>query len=270
MNCKLTISERLGDLRNQRGITLEELAAQTNLSRSALSSYEKDEYKDISPHAIVKLAEFYGVSTDYLLGRTENKNHPNTELTQLHLSDKAIDVLCAGRFNTRLLSEMIAHEGFKRLMLDAEIYVDQVASMRIRDLNISLEATRQIIIEQHHPEEDVTLRTLEVAQVNEDEYFRRLLEDDLHTILRGIRDAHSNDASSGDDKAIENMKLSIREAMNTKGTPLERGLRVLLKLLGINYDGLKKEDRSVFKRVLGGSKMLKFPISLRGKEKPSK
>ncbi len=66
------------------------------------------------------------------------------------------------------------------------------------------------------------------------------------------------------------MKLSIQEAMNAKGTPLERGLRVLLKLLGINYDGLKKEDRSVFKRVLGGSKMLKFPISLRGKEKPTK
>ena len=37
-----------------------------------------------------KLAEYFGVTTDYLLGLTENKNHPNTELDALHLSDDAI------------------------------------------------------------------------------------------------------------------------------------------------------------------------------------
>ena len=35
-----------------------------------------DDYKDISPFAIATLADFYGVSTDYLMGLTENKNTP--------------------------------------------------------------------------------------------------------------------------------------------------------------------------------------------------
>ena len=56
---------------------------------------------------MVELAKFYGVSTDYLLGLTEQKNHPNTELDALHLGDDAIDVLKTGKFNHRLLSELI-------------------------------------------------------------------------------------------------------------------------------------------------------------------
>ena len=81
MYAKLTIPERLKDLRVvDRHLTLEQLAEQTGLSKSALGKYETDDYKDISPFAIATLADFYGVSTDYLMGLTENKNHPNTEL----------------------------------------------------------------------------------------------------------------------------------------------------------------------------------------------
>ena len=80
MYAKLTIPERLKDLRVvDKHLTLEQLAEQTGLSKSALGKYETDDYKDISPFAIATLADFYGVSTDYLMGLTENKNHPNTE-----------------------------------------------------------------------------------------------------------------------------------------------------------------------------------------------
>ena len=90
MQVKLTIQERLKDLRVERDLTLEQLAEQTGLSKSALGKYEADDFKDISPFSIVTLAKFYGVSTDYLLGMTETKNHPDTELDALHLSDDAI------------------------------------------------------------------------------------------------------------------------------------------------------------------------------------
>lgn len=43
-------------------MTLEQLAEQTHLSRSALGSYEADEYKDIGHYALIKLAKFYGVT----------------------------------------------------------------------------------------------------------------------------------------------------------------------------------------------------------------
>lgn len=84
----LTIQERLKDLRVERGLKLEQLAEQTHLSNSALGSYEADEYKDISHYALIKLAKFYGVTADYLLGLTETKSHPNALLADLHLSCK--------------------------------------------------------------------------------------------------------------------------------------------------------------------------------------
>ena len=184
MQPKLTIQERLKDLRVERGLTLEQLSAETGISRSALGKYEADDFKDISPFSMVELAKFYGVSTDYLLGLTEQKNHPNTELDALHLGDDAIDVLKTGKFNHRLLSELICHKDFQRLMLDAEIYVDRIADMRIKDMNTVLEATRQMVLMEHGEEaSDLYLHTLKAAQIldtdageNASEIMQRLSE----------------------------------------------------------------------------------------------
>ena len=105
MYVKLTNAERLKDLREEYGLTLDQLAKETGLSRSALGSYELNENVEISPHSALTLAKFYGVSTDYLLGLTETKNHSNTELYALHLSDGMIELLTSGRINNRLLSD---------------------------------------------------------------------------------------------------------------------------------------------------------------------
>ena len=114
--------------------------------------------------SMVELAKFFGVSTDYLLGLTEQKNHPNTELDALHLGDDAIEVLRAGKFNHRLLSELICHKDFQRFMLDTEIYVDRIADMRVNDMNAVLEAVRQMaLMKNGGNENDLHLRTLEVA-----------------------------------------------------------------------------------------------------------
>ena len=69
-------------------MTLEQLAEQTNLSKSALGSYEAEVFKDISHHALIKLAKFYDVTADYLLGLSEIKRHPNADLADLRLSEE--------------------------------------------------------------------------------------------------------------------------------------------------------------------------------------
>ena len=56
---ELSIQERLKDLRVERGLTLEQLAEKTHLSKSALGSYEGDNLKDISHYALIELAKFY-------------------------------------------------------------------------------------------------------------------------------------------------------------------------------------------------------------------
>ena len=155
MYTKLSIPERLKDLRVvDMHLTLEQLAEQTGLSKSALGKYESDDYKDISPFAIATLAKFYGVSTDYLMGVSENKNHPNTKLQALHLSDAMVELLSSGKINNRLLCELATHPNFLQLMVDMEIFIDRIADMRVNQMNLILEATRQTILKEHAPGEN--------------------------------------------------------------------------------------------------------------------
>ena len=267
MNIKLTIPERLKDLRTERGLTLEQLSVATGISRAALGKYEADDFKDISPFSMVELAKFYGVSTDYLLGLTEQKNHPNTELDALHLGDDAIEVLRTGKFNHRLLSELICHKDFQRFMLDAEIYVDRIADMRVNDMNAVLEAVRQMALMKNGGEEnDLHLRTLEVAQIREDEYFGSLIADDLKGILRDIRSEHRPDTMTADEISLAaTMQDQLQDAMNFEGSSEEKKAKALLATLGIDYDAITMEQFVNLIEVLKLSKHLKTPISRRGK-----
>lgn len=267
MQVKLTIGERLKDLRVERKLTLEQLADEVGISKSALGKYESDNGKDISPYSISLLADYYGVSSDYLMGRAETKNHPNTALHELHLSDDAIDVLKTENFNHRLLSEMICHKNFQTLMLDAEIYVDRIADMRIHDMNAVLEAVRHMTLAKHKGEgEDLHLRTLAVAQVQEEEYFGHVVSKDMAAILHDIRDAHKTDSTTADQtSAAAQVHQQLENAVNFEGSSEEKKAKALLATLGIDYDAITMEQFVNLIDVLKLSKHMNSPISQRGK-----
>jgi len=64
----LSFGKRLKKLRKEKKISQEKLADIIGISRSTLSMYELDKREpDIAN--IVKFADFFGVSTDYLLGK---------------------------------------------------------------------------------------------------------------------------------------------------------------------------------------------------------
>lgn len=267
MNLKLTIQEKLKDLRVERGLTLEQLAEETGISKSALGKYESDDFKDISPFSIVTLAKYYGISTDYLLGMTEIKNHPNTDLHDLHLSDDMIELLKSGKLNNRLLCEMALHKDFQRLMVDIEIFVDRIADMRINDMNTVLNATRQQVIEKYNPgENDLYVRTLELAQVSEDDYFSHVVHQDIDGIMRDIRDAHRNDLLTADETTpAMDIQKQLESAMSYEGSEEEKKARVFLSTLGIDYDTLTQEEFVTVINVLKKSEHLKSPYNQRGK-----
>ena len=59
------------------------------------------------------------------------------------------------------------------MMLDAEIYVDRIADMRITNMNATMEAVRQSVIKNKgNDQEDLYLGTLELAQVQEEKQNR--------------------------------------------------------------------------------------------------
>lgn len=69
---------RLRFLRNEKGESLEKIAAYLNVTIQTVSNYE-NEKRDMTPNTIIKLAEYFNVSTDYLLGKTNIRNYDKDE-----------------------------------------------------------------------------------------------------------------------------------------------------------------------------------------------
>ncbi|SHJ13279.1 helix-turn-helix domain-containing protein [Desulfofundulus thermosubterraneus] len=65
-----SLGERLAYLRNQRGLSQAELARLLHMGQSTIAMYEKNR-RSPDNQSLKRLADFFGVSTDYLLGRTD-------------------------------------------------------------------------------------------------------------------------------------------------------------------------------------------------------
>lgn len=92
-----TYGHRIAKLREQRKLTQEELSKQLSISRASLSHYEKSrrvpDYETLN-----KIADFFNVTVDYLIGRTDDPSPPENEQNEhiklfeesLELSDESI------------------------------------------------------------------------------------------------------------------------------------------------------------------------------------
>jgi transcriptional regulator with XRE-family HTH domain len=244
MTPTLTIQEKFKDLRIERGLTLEQLSEQIGISKSALGYYENDDNKDISHVSVLALAKFYGVSTDYLFGLTEEKNHLSADLSELHLSDEMIELLKTGKINSRLLCEMASHPEFVKFMADIEIFADGIATMQIRNLNVWVNTVQAEIVQRYNPsDDDFNMQALNAAHINEDDYFAERIHFDLDKILWSIRDAHKNDSTSATTLSpVDDLKRSLEEAANFKGSETERLLMVFCAQTHLNYKKLTEEE----------------------------
>lgn len=58
----------LKDLRQKKGFTITQLCDVIGMNQNTYAKYERGE-RDVSTETLSKFADFYGVTTDYLLGR---------------------------------------------------------------------------------------------------------------------------------------------------------------------------------------------------------
>jgi len=64
---------RLKQLRKERGITQLKLAMDLNMNQNSISRYETGEH-EADYETLIALADYFNVSIDYLLERTDNPN----------------------------------------------------------------------------------------------------------------------------------------------------------------------------------------------------
>lgn len=70
----MTIGQRIAHLRERRGLSQAALAKDLNIGQSTLAMWETDK-RGLKDEVIIQIAEYFDVSTDYLLGRTSKKEY---------------------------------------------------------------------------------------------------------------------------------------------------------------------------------------------------
>ena len=71
--------ERIKELAKKRGVNLQKVSEDLGFSTNYLYSLKNK--KTPSADHIAKIAEYFNVSTDYILGRTDNPNFPTESVT---------------------------------------------------------------------------------------------------------------------------------------------------------------------------------------------
>ncbi len=123
----MTFGETLSNIRKQSNITQDELATYLKVSRSTIAGYETRN-REPEYYVLVKIADYFNVSTDYLLGH-ERTDTPNTFSTISTPND-------ASGVSQSVLPE--AHTQLKQLLSDASSLTD-------RDLKLLLQLTKAML-----------------------------------------------------------------------------------------------------------------------------
>jgi len=73
----MSIGKIIKELRKENNMTQEDLAEKLGITRGAIGLYERGERK-VNYETVNRLADIFGVSSDYLLGRIDKKNPVRT------------------------------------------------------------------------------------------------------------------------------------------------------------------------------------------------
>ena len=279
MHTKLTIPERLKDLRvSEKGMSLQELSDATGIPSSTLGNYEKDENIDMSLGNLITLANFYNVSTDYLLCRTELRKHKNQSVSYLHLNDDALQILTDKKYNPRLLSELLTHENFKKFMTDLEIYIDGFNDKGIQIANAFLDVMRCKLTEFGADSTDAFASVFDNSHIEAEQYYMNILSTDLKPIVSDLRNTHMKDSNTASDIDYQSMVKNIIDDFTSQipttadddtessNDAYINGLLLLFcKNLEMKVTQLSMEEKRILKEIFSRSKPAKEHRKLRRK-----
>lgn len=147
--------QRIQDLIKNRKITQAELAEKVGLSNSALSRYLQGSTKNLGDGFIIRIAKYFEVSTDFLLGETDIPDRKNYDIEELGLSAETAKLLYTGKVDASVLNQLIAHPRFPQLLLLLARYRDEAMIAGVNAMNQVLTFSRSLLLGQAklHPED---------------------------------------------------------------------------------------------------------------------
>ena len=94
------------------------------------------------------------------------------------------------------------------------------------------------------------MRTLKACEIDDDDYFSRLISEDITKIARSIKEAHSKDAETGDDNDPLNEVLDIVNEYSSNTDTMKATLYTVGRQLGMNFKKMDPPEVQFFTTIV--------------------
>ena len=140
------LHERLRELREEHGYTSRmKLADALGVDRTTYSRIESGATKTISSDILLKLAELYHVTTDFILGITNVPEDTFYDLKALGLSVEAAKNLYSGKVDRRVVNELLINDKFATATKMMATYFSGAVAQALSDHNALLDFAYELI-----------------------------------------------------------------------------------------------------------------------------
>ena len=141
-----TTGERITELREGAGSTIEELALKVGVNATTLGRMEKGQTQKIGDDVLTALAREFNVSTDFLLGLTSIPDRKNYDIAELGLSTQAARNLYTRKVNADVVNRLLEHPRFATLTAMIEHYLDDTFAAGAAVQNQILKSMSEILL----------------------------------------------------------------------------------------------------------------------------
>ena len=140
-----TVRQRIQELIKERKITQAELAAEIGMAESSLSRFLSEKTDKIGDEYIIKIADFLGVSTDFILGQTDFPERRNYDIEELGLSYKTAMALYTREVDTDVVNRILESPQFPEITRMIARYFKDSNAEGPAGLNAMWDTMRQMI-----------------------------------------------------------------------------------------------------------------------------
>ena len=255
--------ERIRILREREGQTAKELADRIGISASTQSRIENAEENRINADLLLKYADYFHVTLDYLTGRTDIEGIPAT-IVSLGLTKKAAENILHRRADREILNRLLERDSFCSLTRHMFAYLTGQSVVGIEARNDAIKLFEKSVlqgIENVEPdrrrEAIADFNSLNAEQlIDPTELNMSMLTEQFRKVVAGIRkDIESGNPLSqmmDSDDAMEIIQACSNEVSNHRGAdPEKASLDMLRKLLTTSqFQSLSKETRAELEEAL--------------------
>ena len=140
---------RIHDLiKHTEGMTQAKLAKELGISESTLSRFLSGQTTKMGNDRIIKIANIFNVSTDFLLGETNIPVKKNYDISELGLSAEAAQALYTHKVNTEIVCQLLESTKFAALTNLLANYQKEVFATGMAAMNQNMDFLRSLMLGQ--------------------------------------------------------------------------------------------------------------------------